>query len=254
MNITVVVQGPILNYTGHVLNNYIESPLISKVILSSWSNGPFLEYEHEKLIDAYQLPIKNGGIGNRNLQIQSSHLGLNLVETEFAWKVRSDQIIPIATIEQIYRFIEERNKVGYNNQKLYVMGDYKTFPFHPRDHFFAGYTTNLKYLFDCPYDDYCGPVDYEKCTRAETWLGTNYLASFEPKVKYMLKQKEMYLYDKAEKVSEALELSNKLMPEYFHVLPRIQWSWPKHGLTSYHYHVGQSLGEYWYEDIQSGRL
>jgi hypothetical protein len=242
--ISCVIQGGIRPETEEVVNNYLASGLFDKVIFSGRTDQAWMAIP-QGVTRVFSDAPQNCGVGNRNIQITSTRAGLSQVETPFVWKVRSDQILPVSTLHQINEFI---NRDKWSSDQMFVAGNYRRFPFHPRDHIFIGPTTKIQDVFNIPLDYVSLSTDYTKYTRAETWIGANYLAKYNKHVKYMLQHYHNYLVDDAPELLYALSLSAELTPKAFQALPRIEFSWPKHGLNSYHYHVGESLSEYWSEE------
>ena len=92
---------------------------------------------------------RHGELINRNLQIVSSRNGLNLVTTDVAAKMRSDQIYTRESMERMMKFYFDNCE---NEKQLFVAGMYPNLLFHPRDHVFWGKTNSLKNLFDTPLE------------------------------------------------------------------------------------------------------
>ena len=258
---TVVIQGSYRSETTEVIQNYIRSEIFDKVIYSGRTDEASIVRSHwlsphmPEITKILSDPPKNCGVGNRNIQITSTNAGLSQVETPYVWKVRSDQILPVSTIKYINNFIHDHEHssraIGqefvHMQGPIFVAGNYRAFPFHPRDHMFIGHTKDIKDLFDIPLDYVSESTDYSKWLRAEAWIGANYLAKYSFQIKHMLRDFQKYLVDNAPSIGYAREVSERITPKAFKTLPRIDFSWPKHGLRAYHYHVGQSLSEYWHE-------
>ena len=246
----LIIQGPQNEYGGEIIDLYSQLPWVNKVVVSCWDNDfPFI-LDQEKVKVVKSILPSNKGIGNRNCHIVSSFNGLKQVKTEFAVKVRSDQKISLDSMNLMYeRMMENPDKIG-------VLGFYKPFPFHPRDHSFWGRTSSLIELFDIPFDPswhhVSNPVDawphpgfYSYQTRAESYIASNYLAKKDGRVQIMLENPSIYLWDFAPRWDKALEISEEVMPKYFFPMPRIDMEWPKHNLSSYPYDsCAASYGEY----------
>lgn len=113
---------------------------------------------------------------------------------------------------------------------------------------FIGHTKDIKDVFDIPLDYVSESTDYTKWLRAEAWIGANYLAKYSKDVAFFLLNFQDFLVDNAPQIDYAREVSERITSKVFKVLPRIKFSWPKHGLSEYHYHVGASLTEYWHDE------
>lgn len=196
---------------------------------------------------------ENPGVGNRNCQIISSRAGLKLVEPyEYVIKARSDQIVWAHSMQKMYNYFCKHHA----GHIIFTLGMYRQFPFHPRDHMFWGLAEDLQNLFDIPLDPTPSntPVDYRKMLRAEAYIGQYYYLRHalndvdKYKIKAMIECPHTYLYDDAPLLNEALGMDFLLRDSVFRPFPQIDMAWPKHGLLSYHYHIGASLSEYWGKD------
>jgi hypothetical protein len=253
--VTCVIQGPLYPETPHVVQNYLDSGLFADVIYSGRTDQASLaNMLPSKVRKVFSDPPENCGVGNRNIQITSTRAGLAFVNTKYAWKVRGDQILPVDTIHKVNNFVREHShRLEYINDiacktckgQIFVAGNYRMFPFHPRDHIFIGYASDIRGLFDIPLDSVSQNADYSRYLRAEAWIGANFLAKKWPSVNLMLRRYDEFLVDNAPKIDYAIRVSNDLTFNTFKALPRIEFSWPKHGLRQYHYHVGESLSEFW---------
>lgn len=256
-----MIQGSYRLETTEVILNYIKSEIFDKVIYSGRTDEASVVRSHwlsphmPDLTKVLSDPPKNCGVGNRNIQITSTNAGLSQVETPYVWKVRSDQILPVNTIKYINNFIHDpcykepelpRCVIDVDGP-IFVAGNYRLFPFHPRDHMFLGYTKDIKDLFDIPLDYISESTNYSKFLRAEAWIGANFLAKKKPRVRHFLNNFQEFLVDNAPQIEYARQISDMITPKVFKALPRIDFSWPKHGLERYHYHVGESLSEYWHD-------
>ncbi len=248
--VDIVIQGTLDSYTKEIAEHYSSLEWVDSIIISCWKDDPQIICGN-KIVRSF--PLSNNGIGNRNAQITSSHKGLSQVTTDFSAKLRSDQKISLDSMNLMYEFMLE------HEDKICVMGMYKPFPFHPRDHSFWGQTKKLVSLFDIPLDKashhISNPHDswphagfYAANTRAECYIASQYLAKEDWRVKKMTEWPSEYLYDFSPKWNEALALSEELMVKYFIPFPRINFEWPKHGLFSYPYEAcARHYNEYWTE-------
>ena len=243
--LTVCVQGPISAETPIVVQHYLENPRISRVIFSTWTEC--FPLAHPKLTVVYNELPKKPGIGNRNLQIVSSYFGLILSQTKYSWKVRSDQIYDQACINTYLDFFEDQ--FNEKDPKIFAAGLYNKELFHIRDHNQISTTKKLIELWQCPLDEWIGPVDYTQCIRAEAYIVCHYLKRYSTAAFTALMEPKKYLLDNAPERAMMLERSNQVMPKYFVAMPKVNFSWPKHGMAQYHYELTSRMhGEYWAEN------
>ena len=250
MKIDLVIQGTLDLYTREIAEHYKELPWVESVIISCWKDDPQI-IAGDKIVRS--LPLSNNGIGNRNAQITTSHKGLSQVKTDYSAKLRSDQKISLDSMNLMYEFMLA------NPDKICAMGMYRPFPFHPRDHSFWGQTKELVSLFDIPldkathhvsnpHDSWPNPGFYAANTRAECYIASHYLAKKYRQVKKMIDWPEQYLTDFSPRWEAAKWLSDELMVKHFVPFPRVDFEWPKHGLSSYPYEsCANSYGEFWTE-------
>ena len=250
MKVDLIIQGTLNSYAREITEHYRELDWVESIIISCWKDDPQI-IAGDKIVRS--LPLTNNGIGNRNAQITTSHKGLMQVKTDFSAKLRSDQKISLDSMNLMYEFMLA------NSDKICVMGMYKPFPFHPRDHSFWGKTKELVSLFDIPldktthhisnpHDSWPNPGFYAANTRAECYIASQYLAKKYPRVKKMVESSNQYLTDFSSRWEDAKTLSDELMVKHFIPFPRINFEWPKHGLTSYPYEsCANSYGEFWTE-------
>lgn len=250
MKVDLIIQGGLSAYTREIAEHYRGLDWVESIIISCWKDDPQI-IAGDKIVRS--LPLTNNGIGNRNAQITTSHKGLMQVKTDFSAKLRSDQKVSLDSMNLMYEFMLA------HSDKICVMGMYKPFPFHPRDHSFWGRTKELVLLFDIPLDNttyhISNPHDswpnsgfYAANTRAECYIASQYLAKKYPRVKKMVESSNQYLTDFSSRWEDAKTLSDELMVKHFIPFPRINFEWPKHGLTSYPYEsCANSYGEFWTE-------
>lgn len=242
--IDVVLQGPFYPETQDVINAFQEQSWVESLIISTWPDQNIrLERvpKQTNLKILFQSDVYYNGVGNRNRQIKSSREGLKLVDSDVVIKARTDQIFQ--DLPLMYDFYQKHQQPN----RIFTLGLYKKFPFHPRDHLFWGRTEDLKMLFDIPYDIYEGEADYTKCVRAETWIAQFYYARFFNEVAPMINSPQEYLLDGAPKLQEALDLDMRVKEQLFYSFPQIKMSWPRKGLSEYYYHVTAGDTEYWSE-------
>jgi len=242
--LTAVVQGRIFpEDTPRVVFNLLQTSFVNKVIVSCWEGEEF-NFDDSRVTVVKNTPPEIAGITNRNMQIVSSRGGISGVTTPYAAKFRSDQIISVDSLEMMNRF-----RLKFESEKrIFVCGDF-SLPFHPRDHVYWGRTDDVKELFDIPLDPIPAPPGehYDIYVRSETYIAQFYYARRDTRVAAMVDEPRRYLVDGAPEYHRALALSNELRDKYFHVFPRIQLDWPKHGIYGYRYD-SQSVWERWYDE------
>jgi len=250
----LVLQGSADNYTLYVANTYLRLPFVKNIIISCWNNNN-IQTNEPRIRIIKSKDVEHPGVSNINRQLKSSLVGLKEVTTEFTVKLRSDQRISLESMEFMYSFYEknkERELQFYNNpskpkNKICVAGNFKPFPFHPRDHFFWGNTQDLIDLFDIPYRLSLQDADYNKIIRTEAYIWAHYCSNFNPIVNTFIQNPELYLVDNAPKIKEAFEISNSLN-NVFKIFPKVDIEWPKCNPPIYNYDLMALLcGEYWTE-------
>lgn len=237
----VVLQGPIYSETETIARNFLNCDWVNNLIISTWHNQQDITLNKTKLIKAQD--VENPGIGNRNRQIVSSLNGIKLTDTEFIIKARTDQIFNLENLNLMYSIFLDH----INENKIYTLGLFKTYPFHPRDWMFWGKREKILSLFDIPLDPYIGVEDYNQITRAETYIAMWYYAKHNYKVYHMIDNYNQYLTDNAPFKNEAMAIDKDLTQELFNAFPKIDFKWPKNGLNSYHFDLAESIGQYWGE-------
>ena len=94
----IVLQGQYSEFTNTIIENYLNLPFVSKIILSCWNDDDPLKLEtlyekySERLIVIFNEKPFTYGDDNINLQIVSSYNGICKVDTEYAIKMRTDQL------------------------------------------------------------------------------------------------------------------------------------------------------------------
>lgn len=238
--IDIVLQGALNEYAVEVANHYAELDFVNRIILSCWQGDPYILVRNEKTIVLRNERV-DPGVGNRNLQIKSSHEGLKFCQTNVSVKMRNDQKVSHDSMKMMYEYYSLYSFSVVN--KIFVAGIFPTFPFHPRDHIFWGWTSNLKLLFNIPTDDESLSDDYTKYMRSEAYICMWYYAKFSDEAANMVWYKEDYLLDNSPRRNEAIELTKEL--DLFKPFPKIDFEWPKYGMKSYHYQYTKDVyGEY----------
>jgi hypothetical protein len=250
-----VLQGAVRPETDQIVRTFLDLPFVNNIVLSVFPGSEQLLYG-DRVQYVLNEFLPNPGTGNRNLQILSSARGIQRVTTTFAVKMRTDQIIHAHSMQRMYDFWLQREQPDPNRRPtdtdpagpLYVMGLYRIFPYHPRDHVFWGYTADLQRLWDCPMDPEPPNADYSQCTRAETYIGQWYYARYAPEAAKHAADPRTYLVDGAPCQAEALALDFEVRDRLFKVFPRVEMAWPKHNLPVYHYDYSAQFSEYWHEE------
>jgi hypothetical protein len=240
----LILQGEYSPITKTIIEEYLKLPFVERIILSTYEAGICYDVPNEVELVLNDV-VEPRGTGNRNLQINTSRNGLALTQGEYCVKMRTDQLI--RSMDMMYEYWKKRHEDG----KLFVLGMYRAFPYHPRDHVFWGKTEDVKNLFDIPFDpdsEKNPQQDYRYKTRAETYIGQFYYARFDESIQEHIDNPTQFTTDFAPRKNEALTKDFTIRHKVFAPFPKISLAWPKHGLTEYHYHVGKIFTEYWGED------
>lgn len=242
----LVLQGDCLPETRGIIEEYSRIPFVDRIILSTYEDSICFDVPTHVDIVLNDI-VTPRGTGNRNLQINTSRNGLALVQGKHCAKMRTDQFIRPHSMQAMYDYWSRKKLDG----KVFVLGMYKAFPYHPRDHVFWGRSEDVKAVFDIPFDPDTEPnpqQDYRYKTRAETYIGQFYYARFDDSVQEHINDPMTYLVDEAPLKQVALEKDYKLRHKVFAPFPKISMAWQRKGLQQYHYHVGEFFTEYWADD------
>ncbi|MFQ2195531.1 WavE lipopolysaccharide synthesis family protein [Aeromonas jandaei] len=167
-DITFVVQGPIQatgarsqidGITQQCLNSIRAHFPESKIILSTWKGQPIDDLDFDQVLlldDPGQNEIKNDDKLvklNNNRQLYGVHMGLAMVDTSYAVKIRSDNIISgrgFLELYQKYAHIERDREFCYLDSRIitssafFISSHYgKPVFFHKSDLFDFGLTKDL---------------------------------------------------------------------------------------------------------------
>lgn len=254
------MQGPIWPQTFVDAQNYLLSPLVNKVIISTWKGEPELESKQGIQV-IYSEPLVNPGMGNRNRQLYSSRVGVEKAESPIVVKTRTDQRID--SLQTMYDYflqnyqIEEKFLDGSGPKgAIFVVGLFSRLPFHPQDHLFWGWKEDMQILFDVPLDpvvpnpnqvtDNSGAfTDYaHTVVRPNTYIGMHYYAKFHERIQYMVEHPEEFIVDAAPHLNVALATDRMYRDRIFKAFPRVLLWWYKHN-RSYPYEWGVPYSEYW---------
>lgn len=247
----IILQGPLYPYTLDIANHYSTLPFVNCVIISCWETCPQVEWTNQRIFLIRNQDTDYPGNWNRNRLIKSSFEGIKAAPSEYAIKMRTDQIVSLDSMSKLYAYYLQRSKIStehFNSSrkphsKIGVMGVCLDFPYHPIDHIFWGYKQDLINLFNIPhdtswYDEENTDKTYDDLyIRSEVYLGSHYAAKFNTEAQKHLECPDLYLKGKSPKIAESLNTSRKLMEELFLLFPPIQMQWPKAGLMQYHYDV-----------------
>lgn len=250
-----VIQGNISEASKRFVENCLQSGVFDRTIISCWESDDVDWASGLTVIK--NKDVENPGTGNRNRQIHSSLAGIKEAGSGDIARFRSDQIISIESLKVMRDFYLSQGepKLPYldgelRKKRICVAGIFKPFPFHPRDHIFFGDRRDMIKLFDIAQCRLSGEPDYNTMTRAESYIGCNYASRFFEDFLLFCENPSDYLSDSARNRSAAMKISDIYRDELFTAFPRIKFSWPKHSLKEYHYHVTQTMGEYWNEDAR----
>lgn len=263
MKIDLILQGPVYPYTKGIIESYLDHPLTENVILSCWTTckDPGISNSRLKIIRCED--PEHPGIGNINRQLVTSLAGIEYSQNEYCAKMRTDQLIRPESLTMMHSFFNKfkEEKIPYTSAKgplapIFVIGMYTRFAFHPRDHVFWGMKQDLLDLFRIPKCSFPDKVPgfvkhsenyWRRVIRPESYIGMHYYSNFDSRIKTFIQDPGSYIVDEGSKHQEAMEVYNELRDKVFKVFPKISMAWPKYNLQEYHYHVGQSLSEYWFE-------
>jgi hypothetical protein len=240
--IDVVIQGALTKYTNEVIDQYLEIPAVNKIIVSCWENdAESLLKNRDRITLNKNKDIENPGMGNRNRQILSSLSGINMVESDFCIKARSDQKITSADLEKIIDYYFKNLEIdssnfedAHPNKKIGILSFYPDLPMHPRDHFFIGHKTDMKTLFDIEFDSKTSlglPGIYRSYMRSEAYIGKWYFAKYDKRISEMLSDENFYILDDSPGIEEGRKKSMEVMEKIFLLLPKIDIEWEKYGFT-----------------------
>ena len=263
----IILQGGWDESTGDIIDSYLKLNFVNNIIVSTWKNEN-IDFDFGKYSVAVKDRIKfrmsekpeTPGTDNRNLQILSSQMGVEWVDTEYCAKMRTDQKYTDESMHKMYEYM--CNNREFDDQ-IFVAGIYPNLLFHPRDHIFWGRTCDLKELFNVPLE-YNGLADKIKVTkenlykyypffvRSETYLGARYCSKFDETINVMILEPEKYLHDNCGGWKQAHDISQNVTCRAFKAFPRegIDFQWKKKGWDNYPYDDQKmGYGECWAEDF-----
>jgi hypothetical protein len=255
----IVLQGPVWKTTLDTAKYYLELPFVNKVIISTWVDEP-IELVIQDRIEIIKSNKPITDIGNMNLQIFSSFVGIKRTTSPIVAKMRSDQIVSKDSMTYLNDFItaniNDTDLIYSDGTKrkgnVFVIGMNKIFPFHPQDHIFWGYREDILKVFDIPLKPEKmrqHVFDFSKEVRSNIYLGAMYFKQFYPEVQNYIDNFGDYLVDNPKKL-DALILSENTRDKVFKVLPKFNMFWEKYKWDAYPYSWYGSMGEYYYEDLK----
>jgi len=248
--ITAIVQGQPYPQTEAILNHLSNVAVISEILVVTSTTDRSVVLP----ADARQIRIDESnlfpGVGNRNRQIAKSLAGVQQATNPITIKMRSDQVFTAYTLNNMISWYMDNKQLpttGRNGKSLnpiYTLGNYSTFPFHPRDHLFMGKTEDILLLFDIPLDTIAAPADYTVVVRSETYIGQFYMNRFID-IDRMIRSPTSYLTDLAPCRNEAMVLNAKHIDTVFKPFPKVDFEWPNKGLSNYYFDFVAGHGQYW---------
>ena len=243
----IVIQGPYTSFTDKILETYLPLEFINKIIVSCWEGDrdySILPESVQKDADRVKFvksPQYEGyaGPANVNLQLTTCRAGVQETEAAYVAKFRSDQLYTQDSLRQMWNFWNSYAQT----EKIFILGDFFTHVFHPRDWVYWGYRETMIDLFDIPdeknfiaqgmginsgnYGQYMNMV-----MRPEAYIGAHYCARFDDRVVEMLDKPQWYLYDGAPRWDEAKKVSDEVMRKAFKSFSRkgIDMGWPRNDI------------------------
>ena len=242
-NTSLVIQGQITQWTKQFIEEYKKS--FDNIVVSTWDDET-IESDGFRLIKSKK--PDSPGPGNANMQIKSSHEGIMACDTEYCIKIRSD--ILIKEPEKWLEFLSQ----NLSQNRIFVMGLSKIYPFSARDQFFFGKWEDMKTLFNIPYlqGEYTPSPSINKMY-PEYWITLFYYSQFSEKVRIFLNSPEVYLYGNAPLKQHVFDEWRKIGTTYMYPISRnLDYYWPKRfGEGRYNYdETAMTYGEFWHEDLQ----
>lgn len=240
--VSVVLQGPIHQFTPEIIGHYLESGIVNELIVSCWNNDQIQHIDPRvSVIKSDISPIRNFGGGNINLQLTTSLTGLKQAKNNIAFKIRTDQQIKTEDFINLYNLFRgldhqpiKKLNGSFAKSKIMCTGYFKKFPYHPRDHIFMGFTEDMISLFSAPLSPQPNMYhDFTKAIRAESYLGAYYFAQFSEKAKNHITNFNDYMLDNSRFKSEAEAEDNLWYDKIFTISPIVSIIWKKYGGYEY---------------------
>lgn len=156
-DLSIVVQGPIVDTTKDCLCSIREQYPGAHIILSTWEGSKCDELDYDELIfskdpgDLGAMFTTSNVRNNINRQIVSTMAGLSKVKTKFALKTRTDfKSINTDWISFLGKHCEYTidSRARFVTSRILAIGAERQFPFFVMDFVFIGLTKDLIRLFD----------------------------------------------------------------------------------------------------------
>lgn len=258
-NIDIVIQGGLWPSTIVNAHEYLENENINKVYICTWKDEP----HKQEITDERVILIENDkpeyiGPSNLHLHLASTRSGLQRCETAIVIKVRSDEKISNSGINTwLDYFDEHKNEKTLNyldgtkqKSKIFTIAMNTNFPYHPQDHVYIGYKSDLLKFYNMPFSKEppqgSEPIDFSIHLRNPIYIGANYYAMFFEKAKHHLENWKEYLADNATKKQEAMDFYLENLRSIFIPLPRIDLWWEKQNsqyLWDWYEGMGDTYGD-----------
>jgi len=160
-DISVVVQGPISEYTGKTLQSVRKILPGAELILSTWKGSDIknLDYDIAVLSDdpgGYEFCLDCGQLYNVNRLIVSTFEGIKRAKKPYILKLRSDMELHSSTFLNFFGSCPTKTEYSFLNQKILIGNIYTRNPhfsekkilFHIGDFFYFGQKEDLLTIFD----------------------------------------------------------------------------------------------------------
>jgi hypothetical protein len=260
----ILIQGGIYKGTIDTALHYLNLSFVEKIIISTWKNEDIPDKINDKIeIIKLDKPEIYDGVDTFgikipitiNLQLLSSREGLKKTTSAIVAKTRSDQKISLDSMAKMNAYFLKhcreikREFVDKSGPKgpVFVIGINSRWPFHPQDHVFWGFKSDVEKIFDIPLlAKELHSIDFSLVYRGPIHFGVYYAARFDGRVSNYIKNYCEYLTSSGpttEKREEALSLSREMMDDIFRVFPPIEMYWEKYN-SGYWYSDYASQGEY----------
>lgn len=220
MNISFIVQGPIINTeevtTSQVVDSIRHFYPNSEIILSTWENENTTGIGYDKIVinkDPGCFQRNDGLLINVNRQIVSTHEGLKVAENNLVVKLRTDtKIINNGILEVLNKLKKAKFFENYIViSELFTRDPIKIgLLFHPSDLIYIGYKNDLLKLFSISLafkDDMLDKDgNFGICPEQYIWL------------KYLLNQYNLNFFKNNSLSFRNIYLSEKLLHSNFIIL------------------------------------
>ncbi|MDD2367945.1 MAG: WavE lipopolysaccharide synthesis family protein [Sulfuricurvum sp.] len=160
-DISVVVQGPINEFTRRTLQSVREILPGAELILSTWKESDLknLDYDTLKLNDdpgGYEFCLDCGQLYNVNRLIVSTREGVKIAKRRYVLKLRSDMELHSNDFINYFHSFPTKTKYTFLNKKILIGNIYTRNPhhsydkmlFHIGDFFYFGLKEDILTIFD----------------------------------------------------------------------------------------------------------